>query len=191
MTEVMDELVGFFKAVADETRLRIVGLLSQQPRSVDELATMLGLTAPTVSHHLSRLQAIGLVEARAQQYYNIYSLRIEVLHEMARRLLSTDELTRIAGDVDQDAFSKKVLANFLERGRLKEIPRQLKKKQAVVQWLAGHFEPGERYTERQVNQVLGVYHDDFATLRRELVNMKFLAREEGVYWRADSVVGSQ
>jgi biotin operon repressor len=184
MAEVRDEFVTFFKAVADETRLRIVGVLSQQPRSVDELATMLGLSAPTVSHHLTRLQSIGLVEARAQQYYNVYSLRIEVLHDMARRLLSTDELTRIAGDVDQDAFSKKVLGNFIERGRLKEIPRQLKKKQAVIQWLAGHFTPGERYSERQVNELLGAYHDDFATLRRELVDMKFLVREAGVYWRA-------
>jgi biotin operon repressor len=183
MSERMSELVGFFKAVADETRLRIVGLLSQEPRSVDELATMLGLSAPTLSHHLAKLQAIGLVEARAQQYYNVYSLRLDVLQEMARRLLSTDELTHIAGDVDQDAFAKKVLSNYLEHGRLKEIPRQLKKKQAVVKWLAGQFAPGERYSEKQVNETLAAFHHDFATLRRELVDMRFLAREDGVYWR--------
>ncbi len=176
-------LLTFFKALADESRLKIVGLLAHQPRSVDELAAMLDLTAPTVSHHLARLQQAGLVEARAQQYYNIYALRTDALQEMAREILATEKLAEVASGVNQDAFTNKVLGDFLERGRLKAIPSQLKKKQAVIQWLAENFEPGKRYAEKQVNAILKKYHDDYATLRRELVDMKYLARKDGVYWR--------
>ncbi len=177
------KLLTFFKALADESRLKLIGLLAQEPRSVDELAAMLGLSAPTVSHHLARLQKAGLVEARAQQYYNIYTLRTETLQEMAREILATEKLAEVAAEVNQDAFASKVLGDFLERGRLKTIPSQLKKKQVVIRWLADNFEPGKQYTEKQVNAILKKYHDDYATLRRELVDMKYLARKDGEYWR--------
>ncbi len=53
-TRMSDELVGFFKALADPNRLKIVGLLAQKPYSVEELAALLELKASTVSHHLSQ-----------------------------------------------------------------------------------------------------------------------------------------
>ncbi len=179
-------LLTFFKALADESRLKLVGLLAQQPRSVDELAAMLGLSAPTVSHHLARLQDAGLVQAQAQQYYNIYALRTETLQELAREILATEKLAEAAAGVNQDAFADKVLGDFLECGRLKSIPSQLKKKQVVVRWLADNFQPGKQYSEKQVNAILKKYHDDYATLRRELVDMKYLARKEGIYWRLET-----
>src|SRR5919202_209884 len=183
MNSHSEQLLAFFKALADENRLKIVGLLAQQPRSVDDLAAMLGLTAPTVSHHLARLQAADLVEARAQQYYNVYSLRTSALQAMAQQILSTERLAETAEHVDQDAFGKKVLGDFVVQGRLKAIPSQLKKKQVVIHWMAQKFQPGKKYSEKQVNAVLKPIHDDFATLRRELINMKYLARQDGVYWR--------
>ena len=176
-------LLVFFKALADESRLKIIGLLSHEPRSGDELAALLGLSAPTVSHHLARLQAAGLVEARAQQYYSVYSLRTDALHEMAREVLSTERLSAVADDVDMDAYDKKVLANYVEDGRIKQIPSQLKKMEVIIRWLARLFEPGKQYKEKQVNEMLKVHHEDYATLRRELVDMHYLARKDGVYWR--------
>ena len=68
------ELVAFFKALADSNRLKIVGLLAQQPYSVEELAALLELKPPTVSHHLSKLAEVGLVSARAEGYYSVYQL---------------------------------------------------------------------------------------------------------------------
>ena len=69
-----EELVTFFKALADANRLKIVGLLAQQPYSVEELAAILGLRPSTISHHLSKLVEAGLVSARADSYYNVYQL---------------------------------------------------------------------------------------------------------------------
>jgi DNA-binding transcriptional ArsR family regulator len=50
------ELLTMFKALADESRLKIIGLLATRERSVDELATTLKLKPPTVSHHLATLR---------------------------------------------------------------------------------------------------------------------------------------
>jgi DNA-binding HxlR family transcriptional regulator len=186
MTTTSPELIDFFKALADETRLKIVGVLANEPRSVDELAAMLALSAPTISHHLGRLQAAGLVTARAEQHYHVYALRLDVLQRTARSLAATETLREAAAAVDVDAYARGVLHNFVERGRLKEIPSQLKKKQVVIRWLADLFEPGKRYTEKQVNDLLRARHEDFATLRRELINMRYLDRRDGLYWRRET-----
>jgi DNA-binding transcriptional ArsR family regulator len=59
-----EALLMFLKALADETRLIIVGLLSEREYSVGELASDLNLTDATISHHLSKLREAGLVNLR-------------------------------------------------------------------------------------------------------------------------------
>ncbi len=183
----LDRLLEFFKALADQSRLKIIGLLAQQPRSGDELAAMLELSGPTISHHLQYLQHAGLVEARAQQYYSVYSLRVDTLHNMAKEILSTEKLSKVADDVDQDAFAKKVMQVYVVDGRLKQIPTQLKKVEVIIRWLAKRFEPGVMYTEKQVNEIIKPVHEDYATLRRELIDMHYLDRKSGVYWMIEHV----
>ncbi len=73
--ETFQALLEFFKALADPNRLRIIGMLAHQPLSVEQMAEMLKLRASTVSHHLSYLVHVGLVSARPESYYNIYSFR--------------------------------------------------------------------------------------------------------------------
>jgi hypothetical protein len=55
----------------------------------------------------------------------------------------------------------------------------------VLRWLAERFEPGRRYPEREVNELLGRSHADFAMLRRYLVDHGLLERTQGVYWRSE------
>jgi hypothetical protein len=69
------------------------------------------------------------------------------------------------------------------RGRLKTIPSQVKKREVILRRLAEEFEPGKRYSEKRVNEILKTFHSDFATLRRELVNLKLLMCESGYYRR--------
>lgn len=182
-TERLEQLATFFKALADPNRLKIIGLLAHQPHSVEELAANLGVSSATVSHHLQRLLKADLVEARVQQYYNVYALRLETLRQTAEQLLTTDSIKDNVQALNLDGYSAKVLGDYLVRGRLKTIPRQLKKRQVVLRRLAEEFENGKRYPERRVNEILKAFHADYATLRRELVNMKLLAREQGSYWR--------
>jgi DNA-binding transcriptional ArsR family regulator len=187
--EAFEELLEFFKAMADANRLKIVGLLANQPLTVEQLAEMLHLRPSTVSNHLSYLSHVGLVSARPQSYYNVYSLETNVLEKMARRLLVQDTLPSVAATVDVDAYDRKVVANFTTPdGRIKSFPAQLKKFEAILRYVLQVFEPGVRYSEKQVNEMLSRFNDDTATLRRGLVEMKLLMREGGggAYWRPEA-----
>jgi predicted transcriptional regulator len=182
-------LLEFFKALADANRLKIVGMLAQRPHTVEEIAANLGVGASTVSHHLSRLSKAGLTDAKADGYYSVYSLRLDALHDLAQRLLSQEELTGLARDVDLDSYDRKVLASFTdEGGRFKSFPAQEKKMLVLLRHCARQFEPGVRYPEKQVNEILGRFSDDTARLRRDLISHKFMQREGGggAYWLAET-----
>ena len=182
---INNELLGFFKALADANRLKIVGLLAKQPYSVEQLADILEVRPSTVSHHLAKLSDAGLVNSHAESYYNVYYLETGVLEEKARRLLAKETLPAMAADIDTDAYDRKVLANFTTPdGRLKAFPAQRKKMEAILRYVLKAFKPGIRYSEKQVNELLSQYFEDYPTLRRELVEYKMLAREGGGgdYW---------
>ncbi len=183
-----EELLTFFKALADENRLKIVGLLSQQPCSVEQLAALLGLSVSTTSHHLSRLARAGLVQARADGHYYLYALQTDVLQSMAKRLLKEDTLPTLSEEVDLDAYDRKVLASFLdEDGRIRSLPSQEKKYLVLLRHVVKAFEPGVRYPEKKVNEILERFNEDTAELRRNLVEYKLMEREGGggAYWRVD------
>jgi len=180
------ELVAFFKALADENRLKIVGLLAQRELSTEQLAASLNLTPGTVTHHLNKLAEAGLVRAHTESYYSVYALQTDVLHAMAKRLLAEEALPGAATGLDVDAYDRKVVADFSRRdGRLKEIPAQRKKREAILRHILTEFQPGKRYSEKQVNAIIERFHEDTATLRRELIGYGWLKREGGVYWRVE------
>ena len=178
-----ERLLEFFRVMADEKRLQIVGLLARQNYSVEELATILNLSPATVSHHLGRLVQAGLVAARADQHYHVYSLQLQALREMAQQILSQERLQETADDLDLDAYDRKILHDSVIDGRLKQIPTQRKKRDIILRHLATQFEPDRRYTEREVNEVLRAFYDDYATLRRELIDGRWMARDHEIYWR--------
>jgi predicted transcriptional regulator len=178
-------LLEFFKVLADEKRLQIVGLLARQEYSVEELAAILDLSSPTVSHHLRRLVKAGLVQARADQHYHVYSLQLQTLRDMSQQILSQDKLQETTEHLDLDAYDRKVLRDYMEDGRLKQIPRQWKKREVILRYLVEQFEWDQRYTEREVNEIISRTHDDFATLRRQLIDSRRMARERDVYWRIE------
>lgn len=74
----------------------------------------------------------------------------------------------------------KSLENFLdESGRLVRFPAKRAMQQEALQYLAGKFQRGRAYTEREVNDLLNQWHvfHDPATLRRELYDHRFLNRD--------------
>lgn len=183
-----EDLVAFFKVLSDANRLKIIGLLAQQPYSVEELAALLGLKASTVSHHLSKLSKVGLVSAKADSYYNVYQLDEQALSEKTRSLFSQENLSASVADVDADAYDRKVINDYTRKdGSLKTIPAQKKKLEAVLRHVVKAFKVGKRYSEKQVNEILSAYHPDTASLRRELVGAKLMLREGGGgdYWREE------
>jgi hypothetical protein len=183
-----DHLLRFFKVLGEPNRLKIVGLLAKQPCTVEQIAALLGVSASTTSHHLSRLADAGLVTARADSYYNVYSLKTEVLTSMARALLRQAEEPRQRSEEDLGAYDQKVLATFTTPdGTIKAFPVQQKKFLVLVRHVLKAFEPGVRYTEKRVNQILANFNEDTARLRRALVDHRYMTREGGggKYWRID------
>ncbi len=181
-----EEAVDFFKALADANRLKIVGLLAQRHYSVEELAALLNLKPSTVSHHLAKLAQVGLVSAKTESYYNVYQLDEKALQRKSKNLFSQENLAASIEDVDTNAYDHKVIADYSRKdGSLKTIPAQRKKLEAVLRHIVKAFEPNKRYTEKQVNEILKKYHEDTASLRRELVGYKLMNREGGGgdYWR--------
>ncbi|MEI8132774.1 MAG: metalloregulator ArsR/SmtB family transcription factor [Leptolinea sp.] len=186
--EQFHELLAFFKALADENRLKIIGLLAGRPYTVEALAEALRLGASTTSHHLARLSKAGLVSTRTDGHYYIYSLQTEMLKTMARHLLQDETLPSLTGEPSENAYDRKVLATFTdEEGRITAFPAQEKKHLALLRYVLGSFETGIRYPEKQVNEILSRFNEDTALLRRNLVDYGMMAREGGggAYWRID------
>jgi hypothetical protein len=178
----LDTLLAFFKAMANESRLRIVGLIAERERSVQELAQLLGLKEPTVSHHLAALKALGLVKVRVDGVTRWNRLEVDALTGFNRALLDRSAVARLAEPGETD--DARVVANFVnEDGTLKHLPASRKKRWLVLEWLTANFEPDRRYPEAEVNDILQRRHWDSATIRREMIGYRMLARQNGVYWR--------
>jgi hypothetical protein len=81
----------------------------------------------------------------------------------------------------------RLVDRFMPEGRLLRLPSKAAKRQVVLEHLAHLFEPGVRYTEKQVDLILlGVCEGgetDHVSVRRYLVDSQLLAREAGEYWR--------
>jgi hypothetical protein len=171
------------KLLANESRLKLLGLLAARERSVGEIAEILELREPTVSHHLAKLSAGGLVAMRAEGTVHYYRLNRESLQRLGQELFTPDPVASLAELAGTEGWDRKVLRTYLQDGRLTKIPDTRKKRDVVLRWLATRFEEGRRYPEVEVNQIIQRHHPDFATLRRELIGARLMQREGGVYWR--------
>lgn len=189
MEETVAGLLEFFKALADANRLKIIGLLAQGEYNVEQMAEMLGVSSSTVSHHLSKLSTAGLVSARSESYYSIYSLETSVLESMSQRLLSREIMPEVTADVDMSAYDRKILNSFCDsEGRILQFPAQRKKFEVLLRHVVMAFKPDVRYTEKQVNEILSFFNDDTATLRRGLIEHNLMEREIGgkAYWLSNN-----
>ena len=181
--EQLHALLQFFKALADENRLKMLGILANRESSVEELAALLNLKAPTVSHHLNKLKELDLVEMRGDGTTHLYRLKPETLRSLNKELLSPERVASLVDDPGSDAWERKILRDYFVGERLKEIPASPKKRLVILKWLAGQFASDRTYTEAEVNEVIQRHHPDTATLRRELIGTSLMQREAGVYWR--------
>lgn len=85
-----DLLAKYFRVLGDPIRLRILGLVAEQERSVGELAGLLGESQPKVSNHLACLRWCGFVMTRREHrtvYYRVADARVEAVIALGRELL--------------------------------------------------------------------------------------------------------
>src|SRR5439155_7622760 len=106
-----------------------------------------------VSHHLAKLKEVGLVGMRSEGTTHIYHLNITEMRSLAKRVLALDTIETFSEDVVSDAWERKILGDFVEGQRLKEIPASRKKREVILRWLAERFQFGKRYPEKEVNAI--------------------------------------
>ena len=181
MTE--SEAISLFKCLSDKSRLQILKSLAIEDMYVERLAERLGISAPTVSFHLKKLADAGAVTSYKNQYYMMYSLNRKVFEVSILKILE-EESDEAEIQAKRDAeYRKKVIYAFFEYGKLKAIPSQRKKERIVLEVIADAFEYDRIYSEREVNIIIADFHDDFCTIRRDMVAENLLDRDSGGYWR--------
>lgn len=167
--------------LAEPARLRVVAALALGATTADDVETLSGLDRREIAAALHRLQSAGLVSAEKGE------LRLhEELFKESARAQPPDPLPDAA--LSADPATAAVLRAFVRNGRIASFPIARAKRRLLLEHVAGGFEPGVRYPERHVNDLLRAWHDDYAALRRYLVDELLLDREDGVYWRIGGFV---
>ncbi|GGF12708.1 hypothetical protein GCM10010954_09320 [Halobacillus andaensis] len=181
----LDKMVNFYKSVGDPTRLRIVSLLKNGPLHGQAIAHKLGLRAPTITHHIKKLRETGMLYSRRDKntiYYYLDEKRLEFMATAILRL-GDDEVKQKELDVT-DTEQVKILRNFINReGTLRQMPSQLKKKLVVLSYYVQGLEKGKVYSEKEINEYIKEFYNDYATVRREWIMQQFMYRENNQYER--------
>jgi biotin operon repressor len=175
------ETIALLKTVADETRIRILRTLFEKDSYVELLSERLGLSPATVSFHMKKLQQAGLVDARREQYYTIYSVKRGVFRHTLEELI----LEKDGGDATEllreEQYRRKILKSFMPDGVCRQMPAQLKKRIIVYREIFSNFEGGKSYTEKEVNEIISRIHSDYCTVRRGFIGMGWMQRSNGIY----------
>lgn len=180
----MKEALTIYKALADETRLKILNALNEKEMYVELLAERLQLTPATVSFHMKKLLAAGLVETRREQYYTMYSLRKEAF-SMTLEQMTFAEGEDAAERQREEMYRRKVIKSFMPYGYCEVMPAQSKKRMIILEEISHQFEPGKQYAEKEVNALIGQMHGDYCMVRRAFVSMGWMTRENGIYTVTD------
>ncbi|MBP3324365.1 MAG: metalloregulator ArsR/SmtB family transcription factor [Clostridia bacterium] len=177
-----NDAIKLFKCLADKSRLQILKSLSKEDMYVERLSERLDLTPATVSFHLKKLTEAGAVKSYRTQYYTMYSLCSDVFETRIIDILKEETEDSALLNERDEIYRKKVIESFFEYGKLKSIPAQRKKERIILEEIAKSFEKGKEYTEREVNIIIADFHDDFCTIRRDMISEKIMDRENGKYW---------
>jgi hypothetical protein len=178
-TQESTELMNFFKILADADRLKIAGLLANEDLTLTQIAEKLGIRPAEAGAALGGLESQGLIQRQG----NLYHLAARNIEQKARAVLAQSFPKPDADRFEGEAYDKKVLSDYITPSRaLRSIPSQQKKLLVILRHLQKQFQPEKRYPEKEVNEILRRYHEDYAALRRYLVDYKLMDRNGREYW---------
>lgn len=162
--------------LAEPDRLKVVAAIVLGARTVDAIAEAAALDPKAVEQAVARLTSGGLISGDRR------ALAVD-FEELRAAVRSAAEEREAGEKLGLPPVASDVLRRFVRNGRLISIPMARSKRLVILDHLSQEFEPGWRYSEKDVNEILGDYHEDVAALRRYLVDEGFMARDAGEYWR--------
>ncbi|MDT8975664.1 metalloregulator ArsR/SmtB family transcription factor [Paenibacillus sp. chi10] len=182
----LDKVVAYHKALADPTRVKMLILLAEGERNGQVLAEKLSVTPATITHHAAKLREASLINERREKNTIYFSLNDYFLKNNAAAAINLIYRGADGGigmlSEEQKRLRDSVIRNFFSKeGKLKNIPSQLKKKLIILEHMVTNLEAGRRYSEKEINEYIMAYHEDFATIRREFIMHQFLFREKEIY----------
>ncbi|MEK4509567.1 DUF2087 domain-containing protein [Paenibacillus anaericanus] len=184
----LDKIVNYHKALSDPTRIKILILLAGGELNGQVLADKLYVTPATITHHTAKLREASLINERREKntvYFSLNHYFIKNTATATADLIYKD--TNTTGgleqmNIQQQRLKESVSKNFFtSEGKLKHLPAQLKKKLIVLQQLVSALEPNHPYTEKEINEFIKQYHDDYATIRREFIMHQYMIRDRENY----------
>jgi excisionase family DNA binding protein len=104
------------------------------------------------------------------------------------RVKESDLLQWLEKHSNQSALhpSQKIVNRFMKDGRFDVLPVQRKKRRYILEYILSQFELGKVYPEKEVNGIIGRFHDDYCRVRREFVDERMMSRKDGKYLRTAS-----
>ena len=157
-----------------------------------EIAAKLGIAGSTIRNHRYKLR-------EKEKQSKVFLAMMELLAENTKKKISVLEKSTLcdahktATTLDDrfnitDKEKAQVIANYMdESGALKTYPSKEKKKIIVLEEIAKNFSKGKHYSEKEINRIIKRIHEDYATIRRALIEYGFLDRNNtGTdYWVND------
>lgn len=174
--------IAFFKALAVPERLRVAGAIVSGPMTAAEVAQSLAMSMRSVASHLAVLVNAGFAVQEGDGHTARYAWDVTRVRALAAAQLESPRVRALAGATDERS---KVLASFVRDGRLLRFPTGEPRKQVILDYIAERFATDRTYTEREVNEILKAFADDYTTIRRALVDRSYLNRHQGVYWAGE------
>lgn len=184
----LDKVVNYHKALGDPTRIKILILLADGELNGQVLAEKLCVTPATITHHSTKLREASLINERRDKNTIYFSLNHYFIknNATATENLIYQKANSTGGKAimldDHKRMKDSVIKNFFtSEGKLKSLPAQLKKKLIVMEHLVSQLEKGRKYSEKEINDFIKNFHEDFATIRREFIMHHFMYRESEIY----------
>lgn len=176
---------SLLRVFADPAKLKLLAAICDEALPLHTLARAAGLSETEAMQQIGSLKEAGLLSETFAGDGFRWQYQPKALFAVLAALKQEAKPAGLSGA--WTAEEAKVLGDFFVNGRLKTIPAQRKKKDIVVRYLAQQFDFGRTYTEQEVNFKLLDYHEDYATLRREMIDMKLMRRESGIYERLPAI----
>ncbi len=151
---------------------------------LDDFAFTAGIETRTAVDALHRLLDAGLVEQGSGNSWVLIEASFKQAARAAGRSSGAGHSSGVGDHCEATDADRRVLDVSIRDGKLVQWPSKRTKRLVVLGHLAQRFEPGVHYSEREVNALLRPVGDDTATMRRYLVDERFLDRGDGEYWRS-------
>lgn len=187
----IENSIEIMKSLADSSRLRVLNVLLEKSQYVEELASRLNLAVSTVSFHLKKLEAAGLVFKRKEQYYVVYHVNDEIFNLTLRELTSFTNMEEYIQHERINHYKEKVIKAFTNEGKIVKLPVQQKKRMIILKEIFNCIIPNKKYAETELNEIIKEKYDDYCTVRRELIDCGMLLRENQIYWVNENYKGEK